>query len=87
MSSDQDKTNSIAGWTLSIVVIIACIALASIGGDNSWIGRLFGSSDSEEITCVDVTSYDHNWNNDWRCTRPDGSQFYTSYSGAAEYGH
>ena len=31
-----------------------------------------------ETYCIDVTSYDHNWDNDWLCTNPDGSQFYTS---------
>lgn len=33
-------------------------------------------------TCIDVTSYDYNWNNDMLCTRPDGSRYYTSYAGA-----
>jgi hypothetical protein len=33
--------------------------------------------------CVDVTSYDYDWSNDMRCTRPDGSVFYTDYEGAA----
>lgn len=35
--------------------------------------------------CEDVTSYDYNWDNDMRCTRPDGSVFYTDYAGAAQY--
>ena len=35
--------------------------------------------------CEDVTSYDNNWDNDMRCTRPDGSVFYTDYDGAAAY--
>ena len=34
-------------------------------------------------TCVDVTSYDYNWDNDMLCTRSDGSRFYTDYAGAA----
>ncbi len=34
-----------------------------------------------KITCKDVTSYDHNWNNDVFCTRADGSTFYTNYAG------
>lgn len=38
---------------------------------------------SGRTTCVDVTSFDYNWDNDMLCTRPDGSQFYTSYGGAA----
>ena len=39
------------------------------------------------MSCVDVTSYDYNWNNDIKCTRSDGSTFYTSYSGAVQYGY
>lgn len=35
--------------------------------------------------CVDVTSYDYNWDNDMLCTRPDGTQFYTDYDGANTY--
>lgn len=35
--------------------------------------------------CVDVTSIDYNWYNDMRCTRPDGSVFYTDYRGAAQF--
>lgn len=33
--------------------------------------------------CVDVTSYDYNWNNDMRCKSSTGETRYTSYSGAA----
>lgn len=36
-----------------------------------------------KTSCIDVTSYDYNWNNDMLCTRPDGSKFYTNYAGAA----
>lgn len=32
--------------------------------------------------CIDVTSYDYNWNNDMRCISSDGRVQYTSYSGA-----
>ncbi len=39
-----------------------------------------------ETTCIDVTSYDQNWDNDMLCTRPDGSEFYTDYEGASKYG-
>lgn len=37
---------------------------------------------TRRTTCVDVTSYDYNWNNDVLCTNPDGSTYYTSYAGA-----
>lgn len=32
--------------------------------------------------CVDVTSYDHNWNNDMKCTSSAGEIKYTSYEWA-----
>ena len=35
--------------------------------------------------CDDVTSYDYNWDNDVKCTRPDGSVFYTDYAGGRAY--
>ena len=35
--------------------------------------------------CIDVTTYDGNRNNDMKCTRQDGSVFYTDYSGAREF--
>lgn len=41
--------------------------------------------EADRTTCVDTTSHDYNWNNDMLCTRPDGSQFYTSYEGARGY--
>ncbi|MCL3836249.1 hypothetical protein [Aeromicrobium duanguangcaii] len=40
----------------------------------------------DATTCVDVTSQDHNWDNDMLCTRPDGSTFHTSYEGAEQFG-
>jgi len=62
--------------------------------DNDWgidqldrqidIGRE-ESQAKQKGSCVDVTSYDYNWNNDMLCTRPDGSTFYTDYAGAAEF--
>jgi micrococcal nuclease len=35
--------------------------------------------------CEDVTSYDYNWDNDMKCTRSDGSIFYTDYAGAERF--
>jgi hypothetical protein len=40
-----------------------------------------------KVTCRDVTSYDHNWNNDVLCTNPNGSTFYTNYAGGNKYGY
>ena len=42
-------------------------------------------SNTSTVSCRDVTSYDYNWDNDMLCTRPDGTQFYTSYDGANQY--
>lgn len=42
-------------------------------------------TEKTSTTCVDVTSYDYNWDNDMLCTRPDGSKFYTDYAGASRY--
>jgi hypothetical protein len=44
-----------------------------------------GSADSPAGTCEDVTSYDYNWDNDMKCTRSDGSTFYTDYAGAERF--
>ena len=33
-------------------------------------------------TCVDVTSYDNNYDNDMLCTSSTGKQFYTNYQHA-----
>lgn len=44
-----------------------------------------GIDDGPEFACVDVTSHDHDWNNDMLCTRSDGSEFHTSYEGAREF--
>jgi hypothetical protein len=44
-----------------------------------------GQGGSRGITCIDVTSFDYDWENDMFCTRPDGSSFYTSYEGAAQH--
>ncbi len=32
--------------------------------------------------CINVTSYDWNWQNDMKCRRWDGTIFYTDYAGA-----
>ena len=43
-------------------------------------------SSETRTTCIDVTSYDYNWDNDVKCTNPDGSVFYTDYAGGRKYG-
>jgi hypothetical protein len=32
-----------------------------------------------------VTTYDYKWDNDMKCTRSDGSIFYTDYDGAERF--
>lgn len=48
------------------------------------VAKLRKSGRLRNTTCVDVTSYDNDWSNDMRCTRPNGTVFYTDYAGAAE---
>jgi len=58
-----------------VVIILGCVvALAGCGSQPGARG-----------TCEDVTSYDYNWDNDMKCTRSDGSVFYTDYDGAARF--
>ena len=33
-------------------------------------------------SCIDVTSYDRNWNNDMFCVSSKGREKFTSYEGA-----
>ena len=44
-----------------------------------------GTNGSAAGTCEDVTTYDYNWDNDMKCTRSDGSIFYTDYDGAERF--
>ena len=52
---------------------------APLGGNSA------GTNGSAAGTCEDVTSYDYNWDNDMKCTRSDGSIFYTDYAGAERF--
>ncbi|MBR2841228.1 hypothetical protein IKE80_00355 [Candidatus Saccharibacteria bacterium] len=40
------------------------------------------TSPASRYTCVDVTSYDYDWDNDMYCASPNGTHFYTNYEGA-----
>lgn len=48
-------------------------------------GKSQKGAGSGRAHCVDVTSMDHNWDNDMLCYRPNGKRFYTSYEGAARF--
>lgn len=71
------------------------IRVTTCKDDGTWTSRTFDPAYDEykqrleaqkySTTCKDVTSYDYNWNNDMLCTRPDGTQFYTSYNDAQSY--
>jgi hypothetical protein len=61
---------------LSLVVIILGCLVALAG---------CGTNDFAAGTCEDVTTYDYNWDNDMKCTRSDGSIFYTDYAGAERF--
>jgi hypothetical protein len=71
----------------ALIVVAALIAFhLRESGDRSQVTNIRSTTTHYAGThCVDVTSYDYNWNNDMFCTRPDGSTFYTSYVGAAQY--
>lgn len=43
------------------------------------------SPDVSKTTCIDLTTYDYDWENDYLCRNPDGSEFYTSQEGAQNY--
>ena len=81
-----------------VLIVWLVMAVLAIGGFAVWQYNkikyleskgIFGTGTSMllKTTCVDVTSYDYNWDNDVKCTRPDGSVFYTDYSGADQYGY
>ena len=57
-------------------IVLAALVFASI------LSATGCSGEPNAGTCEDVTSYDHDWNNDMLCTRTDGSTFYTDYAGA-----
>lgn len=51
-----------------------------------WIGlSIKADNEKKGSKCVDVTTYDYNWDNDMKCTKPDGGVFYTDYAGARKY--
>lgn len=77
-SFDWEEWGGAIGFVgfIGIVLVIAFWNnIASVVAGNGWDTNIASS-------CKDVTSYDHNWNNDMLCTRPDGGTFYTSYEGA-----
>jgi RecG wedge domain len=63
-------------WTIVIGGFIAWFIFSSVQDDRKR---------SSGVTCQDVTSIDYNWDNDVLCTKPDGSTFYTDYSGGHKY--
>lgn len=63
-------------WILFIIGLIAWFVFSSVQD---------GKKKESGVSCRDVTSIDYNWDNDVLCTRPDGSTFYTDYSGGHKY--
>lgn len=55
-------------------------ASTSLGSHNGFPEISPGQAEANS-KCIDVTSIDYDWNDDVLCTRPDGSQFYTNYTG------
>lgn len=65
-------------------LIISCVIIFLIGSSvYSWLRP--PKKVDRGTTCIDVTSYDNDWSNDMKCTKPDGTVFYTDYSGAEKY--
>ena len=89
------SSSSIAAFVISGVLLIIAIAFfvsSSNRESNSTtpqstqpatVKPVAPPASSPKTNCVDVTTYDRNWNNDVRCTRPDGSVFYTNYAGGS----
>lgn len=69
-------------WWLIGVAIVAAV-IVTVNWDS--LGTLTHGRGSVENRCEDVTSYDYNWDNDMRCTRSDGTVFYTDYAGARAF--
>ena len=77
----KNKTDDIIVGLFWLVVIVAFGAWLLIDrANNKREERL-----NEGTSCIDVTSYDYNWSNDMKCTRRDGSVFYTNYEGARKF--
>ena len=55
------------------------VILATISCFILWCGN---SSQNDSRKCIDVTSYDHDRNNDMKCTSSNWKVQYTSYEGA-----
>jgi hypothetical protein len=54
--------------------------------DGSWKFSVTDMSpDVIKTTCIDLTTHDYNWENDYLCRNPDGSEFYTSQENAQNY--
>ena len=87
--SAKSNRNSKIDWDdytgiFYVVGIILVIILISFWSNISSAISGHGWDPNVASSCVDVTSYDRNWDNDMKCTRPDGSIFYTDYAGAKE---
>lgn len=85
-SHDNTKIYRIIIGVMAFVIIAMSIVLFAVYKHNRYEKVIPSTenpaaSTSGKVTCKDVTSYDHNWNNDVLCTRADGSTFYTNYAG------
>ena len=76
-SSAMRRTTIVVAIT---ALVVAVLAVAGCGGSTA-----AGSPHSAAGSCEEVTSYDYNWDNDMKCTRSDGSTFYTDYTGAERF--
>jgi len=91
-SNPQPDSPNLAGSLQKVVVAstttttqpeLAPIPQSDITGYSRGVPEVANPSSAEmHSKCIDVTSYDYDWDDDEFCTRSDGSDFYTNYSGA-----
>lgn len=72
--SSYGSSSDYSGWIFGGLVVLGIILFI-----------VWDSSGGNDATCTDVTSYDYNWGNDVKCTKSDGSTFYTDYSGGRKH--
>ncbi len=81
----RDWSGIIANLAVGAVYVVPLLFLLVNGGYSAWHERQMNAA--RTVICKDVTSIDHNWNNDVLCTNTDGTTFYTNYAGGNEYGY
>lgn len=63
-------------------VLLVCVATLFVVWGCSHEAKKDSIVEVEKRSCIDVTSYDRNWNNDMFCVSSEGRKKLTSYEGA-----